>query len=466
MNTTATLAPPIDPTLPARASSWEAATVLARVLARRTLSDRAAWSLPVTALAIVSALAFSVAGGVSWFHRIEGDMAGFYSPVSLIALVLLMIPLATLAGAAARLAAARRDTRLSSLRLLGATTTTVRALTLLETAAVALAGALIGVLGYLALMPLFGLLHFNGGPIGPAGLWLGVGPLLLAVAAVVLLTVVSAALGLRQVEISPLGVRTRQAAPRMHWLRLVVGAIALGGSIWLAANVGAIAKDAAAAVVLILVVLAVPMLAVNLIGPWLLGLLARWDARRARTPVALLAARTVLDSPKAVWRQVGGLAMISFVAVVLGAAFTYAPNANSSPDQVVVLHDIRTGTLLTLGIAFVTVACSVGITQAATILDRRSLHVGLDMLGMPTSAIDAARRRAVLRPLVAVIALSAVPALLIVAPLAGSTRATDPLALATTAGVLAAGVALVGVSLLVTRRTLVGVIEAGVARAE
>ena len=457
---------PADLQLPPTASSWGAAARIASVLADRTVAERSAWALPVTALAIVSALTLSVAGGVRWFLGLEGEMAGFYQPMALIAMVLLLLPLATLAGAAARLAAARRDTRLSSLRLLGATTTTVRALTLIETGAIALVGAVAGVAGYLALMPVFGLLHFNGGPIGPVELWLGAGPLLGAVAGIVALTVVSAALGLRQVEISPLGVRTRQAAPRLHWLRVIGGAAAILGAVLLAQNLGAIARDAAAMVAFTLVALALPMLALNLIGPWLLGLLARWDVHRARTPEALIAARTVLDSPKGVWRQVGGLSMISFVAVILGVAFSYVPGEASNPQEVFVMTDLRTGALLTLAIAFVTVACSVGITQAAAILDRRSLHVGLDMLGMPLGSIDRARRRAVLRPLVVVVVGSALPGLALSLALAGFQRATDPMSLLSTAGVLVAGVDLVGLSLLVTRQTLRGVVAEGVARAE
>lgn len=375
MSSLDTMAPPADLTLPRNPSSWGAVTHIARVLADRTLADRSAWALPVTALAIVSALTLSVAGGVAWFHRIPGELATFCQGVSLVALILLIIPLATLTGAAARLAASRRDTRLSSLRLLGATTTTVRALTLLETAAMALGGAVLGVIGYLALMPVLGLLPFNGGPIGPTGLWLGVGPLALGVLAIAVLAVISSALGLRQVEISPLGVRTRERAPRLHWLRVVLGGGAILGSILVMQNLALIAADTATMIALMLVALAVPMAAVKQLGPWVLGLMGRWDARRARTTVALLAARAVVDNPKGTWREVGGLALISFVAVILGVAFTYGPDAASNPDEALLLADTRTGTLLTLAISFVIVACSVGITQAAAILDRRSLHV-------------------------------------------------------------------------------------------
>lgn len=85
---------------------------------------------------------------------------------------------------------------------------------------------------------------------------------------------------------------------------------------------------------------------------------------------------------------------------------------------------------------------------------------------MPVSAIDAARRRAIMRPLVAVVVMSAGPALMLVLPLAGATQTFDPVSLGTTLAVLAVGVGTVASSLLVTRRTLRGVVAEGVARAE
>lgn len=85
---------------------------------------------------------------------------------------------------------------------------------------------------------------------------------------------------------------------------------------------------------------------------------------------------------------------------------------------------------------------------------------------MPLAAIDAARRRAVLRPLVAVLALSVTPALLLVVPLVGFSRATDPTSIVSIVLMLVAGVALVRVSLMVTRRTLRGVVADGLVRAE
>ena len=66
---------------------------------------------------------------------------------------------------------------------------------------------------YLAIVPLLGLIEFRGEPLGASGVLLP-WPVLVAVPfGIAALAALSAVLGLRQVVISPLGVRTRQEAP-------------------------------------------------------------------------------------------------------------------------------------------------------------------------------------------------------------------------------------------------------------
>lgn len=438
---------------------------LSRLFATKTIADRPSWALPVTAQAIVTALTLIVIAGVRWFTAPAGPETMLYTLLAVLALILLVVPLATLAAAAARLSATRRDTRLSSLRLLGGTTATVRLLTVIETAATALAGSFVGVLGYLALTPAFGQLRFRGGVIGAEGLWLGVLPIAGCVLAIVTLAVLSSAVGLRRVEISPLGVRTRQQAPRLHWVRMLVGSLVFVIALVAVSSVKS-APGLGAGIAMLMVMFALPMAALNLIGPWVLGVVTRRDARRARTAVQLLAARSVLENPKQLWRQIGALALTSFVAVFCGVALSFSRSEIRNPSDKIVMDDVGTGALLTLAIAFVTVACSVGLNQAAAILDRRCLHVGLDLIGMPFGAIDAARRRAVLRPLVGVVSVSAGAAALLLAPLVGVTYVVDVASLLTIAVTLATGIGFVVGSLWLTRLTLRSVIRAGVVRAE
>src|SRR5699024_11939442 len=84
----------------------------------------------------------------------------------------------------------------------------------------------LGVGGCLALVPVSGLLHFADGPIVTSGMWLGAPGILAVLATIIGIGVVSSFTGLRSIELTPLGVRTRQRPARLHWLR-IVAAVAL-----------------------------------------------------------------------------------------------------------------------------------------------------------------------------------------------------------------------------------------------
>jgi hypothetical protein len=432
--------------------------VIARVawlLARPGSAGLAASALPVTAFAIVTALLLTVIGGAQSFWTWTDDDAVTYQALAVVALVLLVVPLASLGGAAARLSARRRDDRLSTLRLLGATPATVSALAVLESAVLALLGAIAGVVGYFALVPLVALIPFRGDALGVAGVMLP-WPVLVGVPiGVLLLAVVSAVLGLRLVVISPLGVRTRQEAPKLHWLRVVIAVVVVGIAFLMMAVL-----QVAGSVMIILAMLALAfggsLAVLNLIGPWVIRLVARGQARRAKTPARLLAARAVLESPKAAWRQVSGVAMASFMAVFAGTgvALLGAFGEAADAESLELFADIRTGILITVIGSFLMVACSVGVNQAAGILDRGELYRSLGMLGMPTATMDAARRRAVMSPLRITAIGSAVTAAIVMLPLTGVTLIVAPLSLAVIAAVLAAGIAVVWLGLFATRRML------------
>lgn len=432
---------------------------VAWLLARPGTTGIAATALPVAAFTIVTALLLTVLGGAQTFWTWTDEWAVTYQALAVIALVLLVVPLASLGGAAARLSARRRDDRLATFRLLGATPATVSALAVIESAVLAAIGAVVGVALYVALVPALALIPFRGEALGVEGVLLGWIPLLAVPFGVVLLAVVSAVLGLRLVVISPLGVRTRQDAPKLHWLRAAVALVVVA----LGAGLMAVLQVAASAI-MILAMLALAFggaLAVqNLVGPWVIRLVAQAQARSAKTPAKLLAARTVLESPKAAWRQVSGVAMTSFMAVFAGSGIAVVNSLGEGvPDREseLLLTDIRTGILITVIGSFLMVACSVGVNQAAAILDRRDLHEALGKLGMPVSVADAARRRSVMSPLRVTAIGSAITAAVVMLPLTGITLIVAPVSLLVIAVVLAAGIGMVWLGLLATRPLLVRV---------
>jgi hypothetical protein len=449
---TAVAAPP-----PLAPASGRAPVVrLTWLLARPSAQSGAALALPAVAFAVTTALLLTVLGGVQMFWGWDLDAqpdAGVYQLLSVIALAVLLIPLVSLGGAAARLSARRRDDRLATLRLLGASTATVTAITVLESALVAFAGALAGFVLYVGLMPLVGLVSFGGAPIGGAALWAGLPSIAAVVAGVVVLAAVSAALGLRQVVVSPLGVRARTDAPKLHWVRVVIGVLVVAAGA-AALSVPGLAPGIAV-VFLIGGVFAAGIAMLNLVGPWLIGVFARIQARRAKTADRLIAARTVLESPKAAWRQVGGVAMTSFVAVVAGTGMALVSGAQ---DADILMRDVQTGVLLTLVVSFAMVACSVGVNQAAAILDRRALHVALDRIGMPREVMEAARTRATIAPLLFTVVVSALTGVVLVLPLTSMALIVAPLSLLVIGGCFALGLGLVWLALRATRPVLTRVL--------
>lgn len=399
--------------------------------------------LPILAFGTVTALLLTVAGGSQIFWSWSDDIAGTYQALAVVAMVLLVIPLLTLGASAARLAARRRDDRLASLRLLGANSATVVWMTVIESTVLAAVGALAGAGLYACMAPFLGLIQFRGQAIGSHA-WLSVPSILGCVLAVCVLAAASAALGLRKVVVTPLGVRTRQTADGAHWVRGLIAAVVV--------VVGVVAMGMLSSFGAFVVIIAVmggcfglALLALNLMGPWILRLRASSQLKRAKRPEQLLAARTVLESPMESWRQVGGVAMTSFVGVFVGVGMAVADTMGTGADAeaTLLVRDINTGVMITLLGSFLMVACSAGVNQAAAVLDRASTLVALDRVGMPRKLMVAARVKAVMSPLFLVAGISAAAAAVLVLPLTGAALLTQPVVILTIGGVFAAGFLLV-----------------------
>lgn len=235
---------------------------------------------------------------------------GFYMILMVLAAILMAVPAAVFGAAAARLTVSRRDERLATLRLIGATPGQVMRLTLIETTLAAVAGALAGTLAWMAVTPLVALIPIDGGRWYVGDLWAG-GPWMLAVAiAVPVLVAASALIGLRSVVISPLGVARRVKTKGLKAIRLVVFAV-LAVAFMVGTNF--VGGDMIAVAILI-GLFAGTLAAVNLVGPWIVQRLGRILARTAKGPARLLAARRLADDPKAAWRAVAGVAIAGFVA--------------------------------------------------------------------------------------------------------------------------------------------------------
>jgi hypothetical protein len=423
------------------------------LLLRPGSGQRSLIALPLIAFGVVTALVLTVIGGAQSFWTWTGEMAPIYQALAAIALVLLVVPLLSLGGAAARLSARRRDERLSTLRLLGVSPAGVTVATVIESVLLAGAGAVAGVLAYLAASPLIALIPFRGEALGLAGVLLPPAQVVMVVLGVLALAAVSAVIGLRKVVISPLGVRTRSTVSTVHWIRAVIAV----GVLLIAYALISVFPSVASFVTTIVVLaglFAAAIAVLNLIGPWILRVTATGQLRRAERPDRLLAARIVLDAPKAAWRQIGGIAMASFIAVFAGTGVSLMNVMGAAEAEAELAADMRTGLIITLIGSFLMVAASVGVNQASDVLDQRELHRSLHHLGMPLETVDRARRRAIMSPLLITAIGSAVCAGVLVFPLMGLALITAPASLLTIVAVVTAGIGIVWLTTRATRPLL------------
>lgn len=209
-----------------------------------------------------------------WAGRLKdqhdwAQYASTYVMLAAFACILLIVPFVALAGSAARLAASRRDARLAALRLAGATTSQVTRLTALDAAGQALIGALIGIVGYFAIMPLIMLLNFQDQRFTFEQLWVGSLSLIVVLVVVTVLALISALLTLRRVAITPLGVTARTAQPLPTKWRVIVFLVVLVAAIVLFKNPqGLLHYGEVTMYAVIIGFIALCFALVNLIGSW------------------------------------------------------------------------------------------------------------------------------------------------------------------------------------------------------
>lgn len=397
---------------------------LAAARVRAGLSNGILDVLAVLAFIVSAFLTLTVAGGTRMFVQrwqeptdqiraaldIDVETADAilqtYVVLAAIACAILVIPVLNLGAAAARLGARGRERRLATLRLVGMSGGQVVAMSVIETLAQAVIGTAAGAGIWLVTLPAWQAVFFQGQYIDAAELlppwWL-----VIALMAVLLgLAAVSTVAGLRRVRISPLGVAAQHAPKGLRARRAVafvvaIVAFAVFAQVF-APNAGAVSLTSYAPMVaMVLLVVG----AVNLVGPWVLQLIARPGVATG-SPAKLVAMRRIIDDPRGAWRNVSAVALLGMVAAYISILPTDDQSFGENPGTVTVVADLQTGAIITLIFGLIVAAVSTLISQAALVLDRSDEAISMDRAGMPRRLLASIRRRQVLMPMVTTLALS------------------------------------------------------------
>lgn len=411
--------------------------------------------LMIAAFAACAALLLTVCGGVWAFMHwpvMENNVEITYKLLAAFAACLLLVPAVTLGQAAATLSTRREDERLSTLSLLGASRTTITLASVTEPVLMSMVGIVGGIGGNLLLLLPVSLIPFQGSGLGYGAMllpWWMVG-----IVALVLLAVSagSALMGLRRIVVSPLGVATKSLPRTFPWTRIVVAAVlvvAVGVALTLSKSPSSVAVAVASFFAMVLLGLWL----LDVLGVLVVRLVAHIRTRTAKTASMLVAARLVQSAPKQYWRRVSGLAMTAFTATFAGtgvAMMTAIDSDVMTQAERNVMSDMRTGIFLTLGIAFVFIAVSAVLNQAADIYDRKATYRELWAAGMSERTVRQITVQAVMLPVVWVSIVAGGLGLLLVLPVAGFALVMSPGTFLTLLASVAVGALIVRAGLTLT----------------
>jgi hypothetical protein len=248
----------------------------------------------------------------------EFGFTDFLRLVFAIGAVGLILPVLVFVSTSTRLGAARREQRFAAMRLAGATPRQTNLVAAVEAAAAATAGAVLGVLGFVAFRPQAAKITIDSHPPFVEDLHV---PLALLVGVVVLvpaLAVAASMLSLRRLQISPLGVARRSVRPKPTVRRLVP--LVVGGVGFVVALATGAHGRGWGVILPIGVTFSLVIYGIVVAGPWLTVLTARLVGRLGRRPASLLAGRRLEDDPTTGFRAVSGLVLAVFVASVFAGS--------------------------------------------------------------------------------------------------------------------------------------------------
>ena len=358
----------------------------------------------IISLTVSSTIAYLVAGG-TWmfyqrslrpqdFHVVQYSLANgtddsimsIWVIMALFACAFLVPTIVSLTAQAAVLGASGREKRLATLRLIGLSSGDITRMTLLETAAQAAIGIVLGGFFSVLLAPIFSNMKFQDVYIQTSELILPWWGYLTVAVVVFVLAVTASVVGMQRVRVEPLGVSRKEMPPALKYRSVILFVIFTVFTLIMVDRTSM--SSGIAAMAIVAAVVSINVMLINWVAPFLLQVFYRMVSIMPGTSHFVASQRIAADA-KTTWRRSASMAFFGVIAGYLVISPVGADGLTAmmseEPGIFMMFRDLALGGVLTLVFGFILSAMSVFLGLASQIFEQAHLTRSLHLMGVSRS---------------------------------------------------------------------------------
>ena len=358
----------------------------------------------IISLTVSSTIAYLVAGG-TWmfyqrslrpqdFHVVQETLAnGPDDPImstwvimALFACAFLVPTIVSLTAQAAVLGASGREKRLATLRLIGLSSGDITRMTMLETAAQAAIGIVLGGFFSVLLAPIFSNMKFQDVYISASELILPWWGYLTVAVVVFVLAITASVVGMQRVRVEPLGVSRKEMPPALKYRSAILFVVFTVFTLIMVDRTSM--SSGIAAMAIVAAVVSINVMLINWVAPFLLQVFYRMVSIMPGTSHFVASQRIAADA-KTTWRRSASMAFFGVIAGYLVISPVGADGLTAmmseEPGIFMMFRDLALGGVLTLVFGFILSAMSVFLGLASQIFEQAHLTRSLHLMGVSRS---------------------------------------------------------------------------------
>ena len=355
----------------------------------------------IISLTVSSTIAYLVAGG-TWmfyqrslrpqdFHVVQETLAnGPDDPImstwvimALFACAFLVPTIVSLTAQAAVLGASGREKRLATLRLIGLSSGDITRMTMLETAAQATIGIVLGGFFSVLLAPIFSNMKFQDVYISASELILPWWGYLTVAVVVFILAITASVVGMQRVRVEPLGVSRKEMPPALKYRSAILFVVFTVFTLIMVDRTSM--SSGIAAMAIVAAVVSINVMLINWVAPFLLQVFYRMVSIMPGTSHFVASQRIAADA-KTTWRRSASMAFFGVIAGYLVISPVGADGLTAmmseEPGVLMMFRDLAMGGVLTLVFGFILSALSVFLGLASQIFEQAHLSRSLHLMGV------------------------------------------------------------------------------------